>query len=276
MTDYPIAELLALCRRAGAAICEHYQAANAEQYVSKSDDSPLTLADLASHDILEPGLAALAPQVPVLSEESADISTAERLAWARFWLVDPLDGTKEFLGRTGEFTINVALVEGSQAVLGLIYLPLSDQAYLGVPGRGAWCYEEGKAEPRPLRTRRLSDASPLAVLSSRRHRGPRLQALLDWLQQEQGPLQRHDSGSALKFCQLVEGKGDIYPRFAPCCEWDTAAGQALLEAAGGQLLDLAGQPLGYNQRDSLLNPDFIALAEPDAELWQRLWRNPPF
>jgi 3'(2'), 5'-bisphosphate nucleotidase len=276
MPDYPIHELLALCRRAGAAISEHYHAADAEHYISKSDDSPLTRADLASHDILEPGLAALDSRLPVLSEESVDIPTAQRRAWPRFWLVDPLDGTKEFLARTGEFTINVALVEGAQAVLGLIYLPLSGQAYLGIPELGAWRYQDGESEPQPLATRPLPASGPLTVLSSRRHRGPRLQALLDWLQAQRGPLQRNDSGSALKFCQLAEGRGDIYPRFAPCCEWDTAAGQALLEAAGGQLLDLTGQPLSYNQRETLLNPDFIALADPGAGLWQGMWREPPF
>lgn len=262
--------LLALCARAGALIEARYHAPGADRFRAKGDDSPLTHADMDSHHCLQAGLAALTPQLPMLSEESTREELAERRSWGEFWLVDPLDGTKEFLGRTGEFTINIALVREHRAVLGIVYLPLTGAAYVGIPGHWARRYQAPDWAHVDIRTRPLQDGQPLVVLASRRHRGRRLLAALDWLQQRCGPLQRDNSGSALKFCQLAEGRGDLYPRFSPCSEWDTAAGQAVLEAAGGALLGLDGKPLRYNHRDSLLSPDFLALADPAAPLWRDL------
>ncbi len=267
-----IQPLLSLCHAAGVAICEQYHAPGADQFESKGDESPLTRADILSHRILRAGLAKFPLQLPMLSEESGPEKRAQRRNWSCFWLVDPLDGTKEFLARTGEFTVNVALIEEHRPRLGMLYLPLEETAYVGIPGLLARRYRhEGEQwSELELATRPLADGEPLVVLASRRHRGPRLNACLEWLEQRWGPLERSNSGSALKFCQMALGEGDFYPRFSPCSEWDTAAGQAVLEAAGGSLLGLDGAPLRYNCRDSLLSPDFLAIAQPDHSLWAEL------
>ncbi len=265
--------LLSLCREAGDAIHTLYHAPGADQYEAKGDDSPLTRADLRSHALLRRGLAALEPSLPLLSEESSPAELAERRSWHRFWLVDPLDGTKEFLTRTGEFTINIALIDRHRPVLGMLYLPLKERAYVGIPGVWARLYRWHSADKwshSGLSTRALEPGHPLVVLASRRHRGARLQACLDWLERQWEPIERRNSGSALKFCQLVEGGGDFYPRFSPCSEWDTAAGQALLEAAGGCLLGLDGEPLRYNCRETLLSPHFIAFGDAEHPLWRQL------
>ncbi len=239
---------------AGAAIVRYYEADEVLEASAKADDSPLTAADLASHDILMRGLQSLG--LPILSEESDAETMAKRRQWPRYWLVDPLDGTREFLERTGEFTINIALVDRHQAVLGAVYLPLEETLYLGMPGHGAWCYRGD--ERQPISARQLPEDDSLVILTSRRHRGEQLDNYIAQLAAKGRVVERRYAGSALKFCSLACGDGDIYPRFAPCSEWDTAAGQALLEAAGGSVLNLDGQPLRYNQRDSLLNPFFIA------------------
>lgn len=266
--------LLRLCFEAGEMICRHYHAPGDAGLQAKSDDSPLTQADLDSHAHLRQGLAQLTPDWPMLSEESSPRRKAQRRDWPRFWLVDPLDGTKEFVAGTGEFTINIALIWHHVPVLGLLYVPLERTAYLGVPGQGAWRFqsEDGRNwSTLPLATRSLEAGRPLLVLASRRHRNPRLRGCLAWLEAHwDAPLARDNSGSALKFCQIAEGRGDFYPRFSPCCEWDVAAGQALLEACGGAVLGLNGKPLRYNERDSLLSPHFYALGEAAHPLWRDL------
>ncbi|MCR9106577.1 MAG: 3'(2'),5'-bisphosphate nucleotidase CysQ [Gammaproteobacteria bacterium] len=267
-----ITPLLALCRDASAAICEHYDSSESGDFQAKGDDSPLTHADLDSDRILQQGLHRLTPMLPVLSEESSALDLEHRQEWLRYWLIDPLDGTREFLSRSGEFTINIALVDEHRPVLGLIHLPLTGQTYLGIPGQGAWLYGPGaKAQSSAvaLATRRLVAGEPLLVLSSKRHRGASLQGCLDWLTAHWGPIERINSGSALKFCQMAMGQGDLYPRYARCCEWDTAAGQALVEAAGGAVLGTDGLPLRYNTRDSLYSPSFHAIADPANALWPR-------
>jgi len=266
--------LLHLCRAAGDAICAHYATAAAGEFEAKHDDSPLTSADLAAHDILQAGLAGLDPALPVLSEESSEAEFAARRGWARYWLVDPLDGTKEFLARTGEFTVNIALIDGHRPVLGAVYLPLVRAAYVGIPGDGARRYDaDGDGwSAVGLATRSLVDGQSLEVLASRRHRGERLEACLDWLAAHWGPVTRSNMGSALKFCRMAAGEGDFYPRFSRCCEWDTAAGQAVLEAAGGWVVGLDGEPLRYNCSDSLYSPAFYALADAAHPLWRQLLR----
>jgi 3'(2'), 5'-bisphosphate nucleotidase len=269
-----VAPLIDLCREAGEVIRGRYHAPGADRFESKPDHSPLTRADLDSHQLLSAGLAALRPRLPVLSEESAPALVAPRRQWPRYWLVDPLDGTREFLQRTGDFSINIALVEEHRARLGLLYLPLTETTYVGIPGRGARCFEGPAAgSGRPLRTRALQPGRPLQVLTSRRYGGSQLTDWLQRLRQQWGPVEQVPCGGALKFCYLVEGKGDIYPRFSPCSEWDTAAGQAVLEAAGGSLVDLQGAPLRYNRGTDLSSPHFYALADPGHELWRSLAGN---
>jgi 3'(2'), 5'-bisphosphate nucleotidase len=274
LTDL-IEPLLTLCREAGEVICGHYHAPGTTDFEHKDDASPLTLADTESHAVLQAGLAAIDPTIPMLSEESAPAEVVGRRSWQRYWLVDPLDGTKEFLAETGEFTINIALIEAHKPVLGLLYLPLEQRAYVGIPGVGAYCCApaQGAAWSRQdTAIRPLETGRELTVLASRRHRNAQLDACLTWLEANWGPIRRVNSGSALKFVDLARGAGDFYPRFSPCSEWDTAAGQALLEAAGGGLLGLDGKPLRYNCSDSLLSPHFYAIADAAHPLWSRLLR----
>ena len=266
--DALVEPLLALCQKAAELICRHYHSAEAVNVESKADDTPLTRADVESHQLLVSGLRKLTPGIPILSEESSAAELAGRRDWSTLWLVDPLDGTKEFLGRTGEFTINIALVRGDRPILGIIYRPLEDQAWVGIPGQGAWRYRMLQtAAPEPVECRQLRAGQAMVVLASRRHRGRRLGECLSWIEGNWGPLARENSGSALKFCQLAAGEGDFYPRFSLCSEWDVAAGDALVAAAGGAVLGLDGKPLRYNQRDTLLSENFIALADPGHPLW---------
>jgi 3'(2'), 5'-bisphosphate nucleotidase len=260
--------LLALCAEAGARICEHYNEPSlAGKLRAKADDSPLTRADLASHTILSRGLAALEPALPVLSEESDRSEIAGRRQWERFWMVDPLDGTREFLERTGEFTINVALIDAQRAVAGVIYQPLERRAYFGALGAGARCcsWRGGDRHGKAIHTSPLT-ASTLIMLASRRHRNARLQRTLEFLGASR-EIERRDSSSALKFCELAAGRGDCYPRFSPCSEWDVAAGDALVTAAGGAVLGMDGKPLRYNRRETLLAEPFLAVGDPTASLW---------
>jgi 3'(2'), 5'-bisphosphate nucleotidase len=268
-----ISPLLRLCRAAGELIRWHYNAPEAHAFEAKGDESPLTRADLASHAELQAGLSSLDPNLPILSEESVPADIAKRRQWQRYWLVDPLDGTREFLARTGEFTINIALIDSHRPVLGMLYLPLERVAYVGIPGLLAQRYSDagdGTWTTSALTARSLPSGQPMLVLASRRHSGSHLQACLQWLDEHWGPVSRCNMGSALKFSQMANGQGDFYPRFSPCCEWDTAAGQAVLEAAGGCVLDLAGAPLRYNCRDSLYSPPFYAIADSAHLLWQQL------
>jgi len=275
LPDLPglVTPLLELCREAGALIVRHYHAASAGDFQSKEDDSPLTLADTESHALLQAGLQQLEPSLPLLSEESPAAALAGRRQWPRYWLVDPLDGTREFLAGTGEFTINIALIENHRPVLGVLYLPLEQIAYVGIPGVAAHRYHwegQGGWARTPLAVRALQPGRELVLLASRRHRNGKLDDCQAWLRERWGPVARRDSGSALKFCLLAQGEGDLYPRFSPCCEWDTAAGQALLEAAGGALLGMDGQPLRYNCGESLLSPHFLAIADAGHSLWREL------
>lgn len=253
---------IALAEQAGRAIMAVY----ARDFVveSKDDRSPLTEADLASHHVLVDGLRALTPEVPVLSEESAALDVAERRAWSRLWLVDPLDGTREFVKKNGEFCVCVALIENGAPLLGVVHAPVTGLTWSAVAGVGAWRREAGADEmPLGALAASVSAATPLAppplrVAASRSHLDARTAALLDRLPNAE----RVAMGSALKFGLLAEGRLDLYPRFGPTSEWDTAAGQCLVEAVGGAVLGLDGRRLRYNQRETLLNGDFIALRDP--------------
>jgi len=250
-----------LARLAGAAILRVY----AEDFAveAKQDRSPLTAADMAAHRILCDGLAALQPALPVLSEEGADIPWERRRRWERYWLVDPLDGTREFVKRNGEFTVNIALIDGHEPVLGVVYAPVLDYLVHGEREVGAWL-RTSEGEDVALSVQRPAPR-PLRVAASRSHLDPRSAALLE----QMGEIERLGLGSSLKFCRVAEGRVDLYPRFGPTSEWDTAAGQCVLEAAGGAVLRLDGEPLRYNCKESLLNPDFLALG--DAQLPWREW-----
>jgi len=246
--------LLALARAAGAAIMQVYAQDFAVQH--KDDRSPLTEADMASHHLILAGLEAIAPGVPVLSEESADVPWETRRGWRRYWLVDPLDGTREFVKKNGEFTVNIALVEDGEAVLGVVYAPALDELHYGAHGLGAFVAAGDGAVPIAVRT---PATTPLRVAGSRSHMDPASAAFIQRL----GEHELLGMGSSLKFCRMAEARLDVYPRFAPTSEWDTAAGQCVLECAGGAVLTLDGAPLRYNSKDSLLNPHFLALGDRD-------------
>jgi 3'(2'), 5'-bisphosphate nucleotidase len=249
--------VIALANAAAAEILAIYDGAFDVEH--KADDSPLTAADLASHRCIVEGLQALTPDIPVLSEESAEVAVATRRQWSRLWLVDPLDGTREFIKRNGEFTVNIALIEDGVAVFGVVQAPVQGVLWWGDLAHGAWRRADGGEVP--LETRAPAVA-PLRVAASRSHRDARTEAFMAKMAAQTGELETIGVGSSLKFCRVAEGAIDVYPRFAPTSEWDTAAGQAIVEAAGGRVLDPQGRPFRYNQRDRLLNGDFVALGDP--------------
>ena len=256
--------VLELCRAAGAAILKYY--GGTVDVERKADDSPLTRADQAAHHLLTRELPAAFPDVPVLSEEAEEDAGGARFGWERFWLVDPLDGTKEFIKGTGEFTVNVALIEAGKAVRGVVYVPASGVGYLGESfgeARGAWRVLPG-AHPVSIRSRR-ADPDQLVVVASRDHAGPRVRAML----QRPPHLQAVSMGSALKFCLVAEGTADLYLRDLPTMEWDTGAAQCVVEGAGGALLRLDdGTPLSYN-KESLRNPLLVTVGDPRLD-WRAL------
>jgi 3'(2'), 5'-bisphosphate nucleotidase len=226
---------------------------------AKADDSPVTAADLAAHQVLAEGLQALDPDIHVLSEEDADIPFTERARWERWWLVDPLDGTKEFIAGSEEFTVNVALIERGRVVFGVVCTPTDNRCYFGGAGLGAWRSDDG-SQHTPISVRNEpGEGQAFTVVASRRHSSPEQEHLLAGLAAGLGPLQLTNIGSSLKFCLLAEGAADCYPRLAPTSQWDTAAAQGVLEGAGGAVLQLDGQPFTYPARESLLNPFFLAL-----------------
>jgi 3'(2'), 5'-bisphosphate nucleotidase len=221
----------------------------------KSDHSPVTAADLAAHTLIVEALGRYTPDIPVRSEEDAGHSPDPGQAGARYWLVDPLDGTREFIARNGEFTVNIALIEQGRSVLGAVHAPAQGESYVGQRGGAAWLLREG-AWTR-IRTRRM----PLVprVYLSRSHPSP---ALADWLQRQP----RHEAlalGSSLKFCRIARGEADLYPKLGATSQWDTAAAQCVLEAAGGAVLSLpALRPLQYGPATDLRNPHFVASGDP--------------
>ena len=254
-----LAPVGAIARDAGAAILEVYRGDD-HGISRKLDDSPLTRADLAAHQLIAAALGALTPELPVLSEEAADIPWSVRRTWTRYWLVDPLDGTKEFIARNGEFTVNIALIEHGVPVLGVVFVPTLDLLYSGAQKLGAWKEEMGQR--RRVEVVRLTPGQRrLRVVASRRHAGAELQAWLAGLEQRFPELELISMGSSLKICLVAEGRADVYPRLAPTAEWDTAAAQAILEAAGGVLVDLSFAPYRYNRKEELLNPYFLALGD---------------
>ena len=232
------------------------------EVITKADDSPVTAADLAANQHIVDGLRRLTPDIPILSEEAADVPFAERQHWTRFWLVDPLDGTREFIAGSDEFTVNIALIEQGQVRFGVVGVPARDTLYWGGAGLGSQ-RQRGDEAAQPIHCR--APAAPLKLVASRRHTSADQQALLQRLEAA-CRIELTSVGSSLKFCLLAEGEADLYPRFAPTSQWDTAAAQAVLEGAGGQVLGLDGQRFHYPQRSDWLNPYFIATGQPDESL----------
>ena len=263
-----IQPVVEISKRAGDCILEVY---NREQDIDvdyKADDSPLTEADLGAHKVIEAGLRALTPDIPVLSEESDEIPYSVRGQWTRYWLVDPLDGTKEFINRNDEFTVNIALIDNGVPVLGVVYVPVLKQLFTGVAGDGdgSGAYlTEGEGEPVAIRARpvpaKVSEETPLIVVGSRRHGADALKRCLTRMRQHIGPVEMTSMGSSLKICLVAAGKADIYPRLALTCEWDTAAAQAVVEASGAILVDTELKPLRYNQKEPMLNPFFYVIGD---------------
>ena len=260
------------CYEAANVILAVYNKASGITVQQKIDLSPVTQADLKAHQILYENLSRLpvveGDTAPVLSEEGDKPDYSVRKKWHTYWLIDPLDGTKEFLGKTGEFTINVALIHEHEPVLGLVYVPCQQLLYYAIKNEGAFKQERNNA-PCSIYSKPYAYNEPLSVLVSRRHTKSELNALfLSSLIFDVTFV-----GSALKMCWIAEAKADCYPRLGPTSEWDTAAAQCILREAGGEILDFGGQPLRYNQKSSLLNPPFIAVGDPHFN-WQSLFVQP--
>ena len=242
-------QLLPIARSAGDAIMAIYTSGSTE--VSHKDDaSPVTEADIAAHRVLATQLASVLRGCPVVSEEDS-ASQAYRQSSGLFWLIDPLDGTKEFIARNGEFTVNIALIEDGRCSLGVVYAPAIDSLYWGGAGLGAFRFMD--AQTVSIKVATPKSGNTCRVVASKSHLNEATKALIERM----GEVDLVQAGSSLKFCRVAEGEADIYPRLAPTCEWDTAAAQAVLEGAGGVVVDLQGLPLQYGKPD-VLNPSFIA------------------
>lgn len=253
------AQQAALCRiaeEAGQATLEVYARLHGDApqdglVQDKQDGSPVTEADLRAHRVIVAALAQLAPEIPVVSEEDAD-SLQHRQPQGRFWLIDPLDGTKEFISGSDEFTVNIALVEDGRPVFGVVHAPALAQSYWGVARYGAFRRDGAAAPAQPLRAAPRDAGAPSRVIASKSHMSAETEAYIATL----GACELVQAGSSLKFCRVAEGKADLYPRLGPTCEWDTAAAQAVVEGAGGAVRDMQGQALRYGKAE-LLNPHFI-------------------
>lgn len=267
--DNQLDTLLRIAKTAGNAILSVYRRAGDIDVTIKDDNSPLTEADRDAHEIIIAELKRFTPSIPILSEESDGISVDERLSWSRYWLVDPLDGTKEFIKRNGEFTVNIALINNGAPELGIVHVPVTNISYLGKTGVGAWkVAATGEADAISITNFDLNPGQ-VRIVASRSHSGDLLDQLINTMEAELGKAEVVSMGSSLKICLLAEGKADIYPRLAPTSEWDTAAAHAVLAAAGGDIVDTEFQALRYNQKESMLNPHFIAISDISYD-WQSL------
>ncbi len=264
MSKY-IVDLFQICLNAGKEIMEVYNQDFDVEF--KEDDSPLTLADKRAHHDIAEGLEQMDYSIPVLSEEGKEIPYEERKDWEQFWLVDPLDGTKEFIKKNGEFTVNIALIEGKYPKLGVIYAPVLDTFYFGVNGEGAYKLKDASkvtitsAEDlisQSVKLPEVNDCNITNVVASRSHMSEETEAFINKLD---GEVNVVSSGSSLKFCLVAEGKADYYPRYAPTMEWDTGAGQAIVEAAGGKVTRYEDDERFYYNREELLNGWFLVSRE---------------
>ncbi len=247
----PVCEI---ARQAGAEIMKIYR--HGFEVEEKNDHSPLTTADMASHCLISEQLRMLTPDIPILSEESGEIPYSERSAWTNYWLIDPLDGTREFVKRNGEFAVNIALITDQDTSLGVVYVPTQKICYFATKDNGAFKQRVNKPAHR-INTRRSMPGNTPTICGSRSNAGKSLQALLARV----GKYELISIGSSIKTCLVAEGAADIYPRFGPTSEWDTAAAQCVVQEAGGWLVDQELMPLRYNTKDSLLNPPFVAVGD---------------
>lgn len=246
-------KICAIARQAADKILEIYDTDFTVE--NKEDRSPLTAADMAAHHCICKALADLDASIPVLSEESSDLSYEERQGWSRYWLVDPLDGTREFVKRNGEFTVNIALIDKHQVNLGVIVVPVTGVCYYAAKSLGAFKVDEdGNTHSIRVKT---TDKNNITLAGSRSHGSEKQQAFINQL----GDAEVVAIGSSLKFCLVAEGRVDIYPRFGLTSEWDTAAAQCIVEEAGGCVVDTDFNPIRYNSKESLLNPEFLVIAD---------------
>lgn len=252
LTKALLDSVLAIAEQAGEKILTVYQRSDIG-LVEKEDGSPLTEADMLAHHHIKDALKKLTPAIPVLSEESTESEIEDRKNWPVLWLVDPLDGTKEFVNKTDEFTVNIALIVNHQAVLGAVVAPALGVSYFAMQGSGAFKKQAGQTQP-------INAAMPgkvTKVVASRRHGSEALEKFLHQV----GEHELVQAGSALKICLVAEGAADVYPRLGPTCEWDTAAGQAVISESQGKLYDSQGRDFRYNCRDTLLNGSFLVSHE---------------
>lgn len=245
--------LINIAYQAGDVIMQYYQQVEELEVEQKSNQTPLTIADTQAHHLIYNALKTITPDIPVLSEEGREIDFAERQLWNKYWLVDPLDGTKEFISQSDEFSVNIALIENHKPVLSVVYAPALNTLYYADAGQAFKV--NGTGAPIPIHVAPKSKTLRIAI--SRHHQGEKLKSILAKLDDYELVLM----GSALKICIVAEAKADIYMRLGPTSEWDTAAGQYVLECAGGKLIDLQGQVFRYNQKESLRNPSFLAVGD---------------
>ncbi len=248
-------KIISLAKKAGEKVLEVYNDEEiAVQY--KEGDFPLTLADQKSQDIIKNSLKELYPEIPILAEEEKEITYEERKDWPTFWLVDPLDGTKEFVNKIPEFTVNIALIYQNKPILGVIYTPATDVTFTSKIGAGAFKIDSAGNKER-LEIKKEEDINKLKIIASRFHKTKELEDYVEKLKQKYKEVDYVSIGSSLKFCLIAENKAHIYPRLAPTMEWDTAAGQLIVEESGGKVIDLkTNQPMLYN-KESLVNNYFI-------------------
>lgn len=251
-TQQHLTKVVEVAKLAGDAIMQVYSDTDL-QVTQKQDDSPVTAADIASHNVIVNALAQQFAGIKIMSEEAADIPWSERKEWQTYWLIDPLDGTKEFIKRNGEFTVNIALVHQGRAMVGVVYAPVLYKCYSAIVGQGAWLEYQGQQQQLDISQQTVSPVP--VVVGSRSHISPGLEEFL----KDVGEHQMQSVGSSLKFCMVAEGIADVYPRLGLTSEWDTAAAQAVVEGAGGQVVRYPElTSLDYNQKENILNPYFIA------------------
>lgn len=252
-------QVIDIARTAGQLILDIYQSKQYQEY-TKSDETPVTSADLAAHKLITQRLSELTPDIPVLSEEAADISLEKRAQWNRYWLVDPLDGTQEFIARSGDFATIIALVENNKPIMGVVYGPVSGVTYYAYHGKGAWKIPEMNESLKIHTHKHEQPGQNIAIAISRRQDINRITSRMSsaW-NYDLVPL----GSAALKACLVAEGAVDCYLRLGPTGEWDTAATQCIVEEAGGRILSTHLEPLSYNERDTLENPNFIVLGDAD-------------